>query len=149
MASHEALKVLVSGTTAAVQPAAPKPDGKGGGVETLSVDLLTGEIAVSRAPALGGAAEPALAVIGAFRLRAGTVVAIVTGAQKVRARARRGARSGGVLGARSGGRGRPVREPSGRSRAGNRGAPRDAARRRARRWRRCLGSPCSGSPPPS
>ncbi|KAI8468529.1 MAG: SacI homology domain-containing protein [Monoraphidium minutum] len=76
---HEALRLLVSGSLVAVQPAGAA----GGKVETLSIDAASGDVRLTQQPALGGGCEPALALIGAFRLRAATVVAVVTGAQKV------------------------------------------------------------------
>ena len=79
MATHEALRLLVSGSLVAVQPAI----GSGGKVETLSVDMASGDVRLTQQPALSGGSEPVLALIGAFRLRAATVVAVVTGAQKV------------------------------------------------------------------
>lgn len=52
-------------------------------METLSVDMVSGDVKLTQQPALGKGCEEALALIGAFRLRAGTAVAVVTGAQKV------------------------------------------------------------------
>jgi hypothetical protein len=76
---HEALRLLVSGSLVAVQPKGTS----GGKVETLSVDLVSGDVKLTQQPALGSACEDVLALVGAFRLRAGTAVAVVTGAQKV------------------------------------------------------------------
>lgn len=84
--NHEALRLLVSGSLVALQPAS----GSGGKVETLSIDTASGDVRLTAQPALGGGSEQVLAVIGAFRLRAATVVAVVTGAQKVRGGGRRG-----------------------------------------------------------
>ncbi|GBF98164.1 hypothetical protein Rsub_10576 [Raphidocelis subcapitata] len=77
--THEALRLLVSGSVVAVQPAS----GSGGKVDTLSVDLVTGDTRTTQQPALGAGCEGVLALLGAFRLRSGTVVGVVTGARKV------------------------------------------------------------------
>jgi hypothetical protein len=82
MATHEALRLLVSGSLVALQP----EGALGGKVETLSVDMATGDAKLTQQPSLGAGCESVLALIGAFRLRAGTAVAIITGAQKVRPR---------------------------------------------------------------
>lgn len=79
---HEALRLLVSGSLIALQPAGAT----GGKVETLSVDLVSGDVKVTQQPALtGGAVEEVLAVIGALRLRGGTALAVVTRARRVAA----------------------------------------------------------------
>jgi len=78
-AQHEALRLLVSGSLVAVQPAGAS----GGKVETLSVDMVSGDVKLTQQPALGGGCEAVLALIGAFKLRGGTAVAVVTGAQQV------------------------------------------------------------------
>lgn len=82
MATHEGLKLMVSGSVVAVQPAGAA----GGKVETLLVDMVAGDVKLNAQPALPSGCEEALAVVGAFRLRGGTAVAVVTGAQKVRGR---------------------------------------------------------------
>lgn len=79
--THEALRLLVSGSLVALQPSGAA----GGKVETLSLDMVTGDVKLTGQPALSGKTRDVLALIGAFRLRGGTAVAVVTGAQKARA----------------------------------------------------------------
>jgi hypothetical protein len=77
---YEALRVLQQGSLVAIQPC---PLGAASTHDTLSIDLSSGRIQHSVQPTLGKGAQEALAVIGVFKLKAGTVVALVTGAEQV------------------------------------------------------------------
>jgi hypothetical protein len=77
--THETLKYLARGDLVAVQPAASN----GNQVQTLSVDLSSGQAQCSEAAPLGASADDVLALIGIFNFKAGSVLAAVTQAEKV------------------------------------------------------------------
>ncbi len=84
---HEALRVLVENDRVAVQPA--NAAGSGGSADTLGISLRSGAISCGPAPALGSSADAVLALLGVFTLKAGVVLAFVTGAEQVQQCSRR------------------------------------------------------------
>jgi hypothetical protein len=79
MAAHQSLRILVSGEQAAIQPAAAEGDK----ISTLYINTATGEVQQIDAVKLGSSAEHVLGLMGIMRFKSGTVLAVVTEAQKV------------------------------------------------------------------
>jgi hypothetical protein len=77
--AHETLKLLARGDLVAVQPAVAN----GNQVQTLSVDLSSGQAQCSEAAPLGASVDAVLALVGIFNFKAGSVLAAVTQAEKV------------------------------------------------------------------
>ncbi len=75
------LKMLVSGSLVAFQPASATA---GGTAETLSVDMSKGSVTISQQPVLPGSATEVLALAGVFHLKSSALVGVVTKAEQVR-----------------------------------------------------------------
>jgi hypothetical protein len=78
LSTHGPLRVLTDGDLVAIQPSDAL-----GASETCSINLSTGEVHVGPQPKLGTQAKEVLALIGVLKLRGGSCVALVTGAQQV------------------------------------------------------------------